>query len=374
MNILIVHFNRLSRYTPVVSLIKNLLKNGHNVTIIAEDIEILPEEIINHNCFKGIGVDSCYTKGILSRTVNAVLRKKRLREKVITEMKNNELIWTTTDITAREIGKILFKYKHVMQLMELMEDVPLFSEQRLFKAHLYKIAEHAYKVVVPDENRAYIQKAWWNLSEKPAVLPNKPYYTGDYELLHENDDTFEKIKNEKRFIILFQGHFSNDRRLDEFAEAVKLLGTDKYAFYVAGNSCQVQEELCCKYPFIEYLGFVPSEKLLQITKYAHIGLLPYVVPNKKEYYPYSRLNVLFCAPNKIYEYALCGLPMIGTDVPGLKYPFEKYNIGVCCRHLNANEIAEAIRYVQVNHKQMSGNCRKFFDAVDLDQIVADIIN
>ena len=33
---------------------------------------------------------------------------------------------------------------------------------------------------------------------------------------------------------------------------------------------------------------------------------------------FTILNALYCAPNKIYEYAGCNIPMIGTDVLGLK--------------------------------------------------------
>lgn len=88
----------------------------------------------------------------------------------------------------------------------------------------------------------------------------------------------------------------------------------------------------------------------------------------------SVINALYCAPNKIFEYAGSNVPMIGTDVLGLREPFEKYNIGVCCDSLDEEVIIDAIKLVDENHEVMKKNCRKFFDSVNLDEIVERIIN
>lgn len=139
-----------------------------------------------------------------------------------------------------------------------------------------------------------------------------------------------------------------------------------------GNDFQTMKQMCTQYPFIEYLGFITPPDHLAVAKYAYIGLLPYV-PSRNVGYC-SELNALYCAPNKIYEYALCSLPMVGTDVLGLRYPFEKYDIGVCCKHLEIEDIIEAIKYVEENHERMSRNCKTFFDDTDLDKIVEEIIS
>lgn len=370
MRILIVHYNQLYKYPPVISLIQNLIKNNHKITLISEGIYILPKNIIENKNFEGIEISSEYKHGVFKRLCNLIIRKIKLKKLVVKKMKNNDLIWTTTDITAREIGKALYKYKHIMQLMELVEDIPLFSNQMIFKAHLYKIAQKAYKVVVAEENRAYIQKIWWNLSNKPIVLPNKPYSIKT-SLNKDIEEIIKKLKSDTRTIILYQGNFESDRNLNEFVKAIQSLGIDKYGFYIMGKDSIERKNLCKKYSFVNYLGFISPPNHLQITKLAHIGLLPYV-PDKTNPY-YSELNALFCAPNKIFEYALYGLPMIGTDVPGLKYSFEKYNIGVCCKDLKKEEIIKAIKYIESNYKQMSRNCQDFYNSIDLDKIVQNII-
>ena len=82
-------------------------------------------------------------------------------------MKNHDILWTTTDRTARDLGPVLFKYKHVMQLMELIYDIPYFPRQKIIQSNIKKYAKKAYKVVVPEYNRAQIINAWWGL-EKSA--------------------------------------------------------------------------------------------------------------------------------------------------------------------------------------------------------------
>ena len=112
---------------------------------------------------------------------------------------------------------------------------------------------------------------------------------------------------------------------------------------------------------------------MEFLKYADIALVPYK-PGKIEGSGFTILNALYCAPNKIYEYAGCNIPMIGTDVLGLREPFEKYNIGVCCKDLKPETIIDAIRYVDANHDEMVINAKAFYDSVDLDCIVNSIVN
>ena len=87
----------------------------------------------------------------------------------------------------------------------------------------------------------------------------------------------------------------------------------------------------------------------------------------------SELNALYCAPNKIFEYSGYGIPMVGSDVLGLKLPFEKWNMGVCCRDNSEQSIYEAIDKVDKAHEEMSKNSRLFFESVDLDESVKNIL-
>ena len=147
-----------------------------------------------------------------------------------------------------------------------------------------------------------------------------------------------------------------------------------YVLYIVGKTYSEEgrnllDKLQKKYDVI-YLGGFNPPKHLAFVKYAHIGLLPYS-PLKSEVT--SELNALYCAPNKIWEYAGFGVPMVGSDVLGLKLPFEQWDIGRCCDLNDEASIVKAIEEVDRNHDAMSKNCYKFYDSVDLEKIVSEIL-
>ncbi len=324
MNILIVHSCHINAFPPVRNLIEILLRNGHHVTLVTRDKSGLYLE--NTDNFKYIVLPEA-KKGKLRSLFSYIEKLYRLRRIVRKEMESCDVLWTTTDSTVRDLGKMVLDYKHVMQLMELIEDIPLVPGQYMIQMNIKKYAQKANKVVVPEYNRAHIQKTWWGLKELPTILPNKMTMQDIAEIPAEVKEVLDQLNKEKRKIILYQGVFNNDRDLDLYAQAIERIN-DEYCLYIMGQDMPYRKELCSRYPTVKYIPFIKPPFHLCITKMAHIGLLPYKVEKIKHV---SVLNVLYCAPNKIYDYAACGLPMIGSDVPGLAYPFATSGIGYVCK-------------------------------------------
>ena len=363
MKVLVVHNPEIGTWPPVRNLVENLLNNGHKVVLITKDA---------HN---GLKINN---EGLTIHLLSSY-KKKRYLQNIICFLKNEfklkqlvkgytnecDVLWTTTDSSVRALGKLVFRYRHVMELLELAEDMPYIRNFNFPKVNLKKYAQHAWKVVVPEYNRAHILKTWWNLEETPCILPNKPYRLESNIETSDIEKIIAKMDAESRKIVLYQGVFYKDRKLDAFAEAIDSL-KDEYVFYIMGRDNSIRQELCRKYKNIEYIPFIPAPNHLLITKHADIGVLPYI-PQKVMHY--SSLNALYCAPNKIYEYAAYGLPMIGSDVPGLMHPFTKYNIGVCCKKLTVQDVIKALNYVSEHYDEMKKNCSNFFSNTDLDEIV-----
>ncbi|MBN3484101.1 glycosyltransferase family 4 protein [Lactobacillus acidophilus] len=226
--------------------------------------------------------------------------------------------------------------------------------------------------MVPEINRAYIQKVWWDLEKTPKILPNKPYkinFENKADDTSRISDIIETMRSDQRLKILYQGVFDKDRKLDEFAKTIEN-ESDKFCLYIMGKQNKYSKELCKKYPHIRYIPYITSPNHLKITREADIGLLPYFpvrVGNN------SILNALYCAPNKIYEYSAFGKPMLGTDVLGLKYPFEKYKMGYTVSKLEEKEILEKLNKILVNYQKMSENSRRFFQSVNWDKKIDEIL-
>lgn len=108
-----------------------------------------------------------------------------------------------------------------------------------------------------------------------------------------------------------------------------------------------------------------------ITKHAYIGILPYKAAVVAHF---DKINGLYCAPNKLFEYAAYGKPMIGTDVPGLVLPCYGQGIGYVCSPYTVSKIIENIALINKNYTEMSSRCIQYYNSVNMDQIVNDIIN
>lgn len=383
--ITVVHAQSVIAYPPVISLIENLLNNGSKATLISYDIDLLPTYIQTNSNFRGIQIPKI-SGNFVGKVRNSFKRSRFVKAAVKKSMVDSDLLWTTTDLSVRVLGDDVLKYKHVMQLMELIKWYPdnfylkKIAKLGIFRYPLDKYARKAWKVVVPEENRAYIQQLWWNLPDKPQVLPNKPYEL-ENSLSQNNTPSLNaainKMKKEKRKIVLYLGILSPERGLASFARAINNLGKE-YCLYIIGkpiNDSYLQKikYLTKKYNNVIYLGYYPAPLHLLFLRFAHIGLLPYQ-PSKPSVEFISELNALYCAPNKIFEYAGYGLPMLGTNVPGIEYPIRKYGIGATVNHITDQEIVFGINLIEKNYEVLSKNCLKYYNDVDLDNIVNKIIN
>lgn len=369
--ITIVHVGDFLGYPPVISLIENLLNKKIYVSVIStSDFNKIPNSIKKDNNFEFIYVPYHTKGGFFSKLQRYFIDRTILRKKVEIAMKDSDILWTTTDVAIKILGDRLLKYKHVMQLMELVQRKPLFLKSRYFDFPIAKYAKLAHKVVVPDMDRAYIQQAWWGLIEVPTVLPNKPYSISIDNFAPETIKALHIIRNEKRKILFYAGYINSERNILDFANAIK----DKHDFclYIIGqadNSDNSLNELL-KNEKVVYLGNHQAPSHLEFFKFAHIGLTPYR-PVKSSIHP--EINALYCAPNKIYEYSAFGVPMIGTNVLGLLRPFEQYGIGKCAKDMTTSEISKCIEYIDSHYDEMRQNCFDFFAKDDLDKIVKEIL-
>lgn len=366
--ILIVNFHELGNLPPVINLIDILLKYNFEIDVLTfDDMNIakrykLEKNIKFHILEKKNGI------------FQFILRKLNLRKTVKKLMIDKDLIWTTTDMTVREIGKDLFKYTHIMQLMELVEDIPLFPYQRYFKTNLKKYAQKAKKVVVPEYNRAHIQQAWWNLNDTPIVLPNKPSMRIPDNIPNDLKIHIDFLKNINKKIVIYQGIIRPERPLEHIAKALETK-KEEFIFCIMGrDENKLIEKLRKQYSCIYYVPFTTPPYHLQITSLASIGVLSYISTANNNTH-YSLLNQIYCAPNKIFEYSAYGVPMIGNDVPGLKFPLENKKMGVCYKADSDNSILESISIIMDNYESFSNNATLFFNSVDLETIIIkEILN
>lgn len=99
-----------------------------------------------------------------------------------------------------------------------------------------------------------------------------------------------------------------ERDLSNFIRAIKELGSE-YKLVLLGKD----RDMLRKYRQIDdsliHIEFIPAPDYLLFTSMCHMGIVTYDP---------GTLNTAYCAPNKIFEYAAFGKPMIANNIPGLK--------------------------------------------------------
>lgn len=372
MKIAVIGTMSVAFFPPGMNLVCALLDMGVEVALVSNSVEEVPKHVSLNPRFSAFELGERKTrKEKLARSLDESGKIRRFLTERGSEF---DAIWTLTDYAARAAGKALLGYRHIMSMSELVEYTPAFFRRRMpFHSRITEeLARNAARVVVPEYNRAHIQKVWWNLPRVPAVLPNKPY--PDYRahiptIIPEIKAAFE---SETRKILLYQGVYAKDRDLTKYADAVDLLGDD-YALYLMGRvttgSCSEIEGMCLEHANVHDLGYVQAPGHLAATPYGHIGLLPYVASKCGAN---SALNPLYCAPNKIWEYSGFGLPMVGSDVPGLAFPFQRYGMGEVSDG-TPEGIAESVLRIEANYEAYRRNAADFYDSVDVKSIVRRIL-
>lgn len=117
------------------------------------------------------------------------------------------------------------------------------------------------------------------------------------------------------------------------------------------------------YPDTVHIPYIPAPSHLEITSHAHIGIV---------FYKDDSLNRAYCAPNKIYEYAHFGIPMIGNRIPGLQDTVGQAHAAECI-DMTAEQIFSAIRKIESSYAAYSRSASQFFADTDNYAVMQNIL-
>lgn len=186
------------------------------------------------------------------------------------------------------------------------------------------IVPRADLVIAANQERAQRMSEHYRLVRVPEFMRNIPFQQSipveERELLATYPALVRQSEDER--IIIYQGHIALDRGIGRFVEAMAYLPA-QYRLVVVGDGfdlerLKAQGQLLEQEQRFATLGAVPNQLLAAITQQADVGIVTY---------PYEGLNNIYCAPNKIFEYAQAGLPVVATDQPPLKFMINRYGIG-----------------------------------------------
>lgn len=358
MRIVVINKDKLENIPPLISVIYHLTSLGHEVHVITTGYGERMARVFQGKKVGTTIIPEGGRKGFFPKLMDYLRYRHRAKREL--EHLSFDALWIEGGNTVLALGSCIKRYRYILQISELYEKSPIYLKA------LNKVIHNAAAVVLPEYNRASLYQVWFSLKERPFVLPNIPAFLPDADELEglelKYSDQLEPIKG--KTIILYQGHIGGGRDLSSFAQAVQELG-EGYVLLLVGKDYGVLKDLRKLCDRICHIDFLPAPDYLLFTRQAHVGILSYD--------PTSENNV-FCAPNKLFEYASYGVPMIGNDIPGLKYMIEPYKAGIIVDESRVDSIKKAIVEVEKNKEEYRKRSRKLYDSFDNKATVSQILN
>jgi len=346
---------------PMITII-DALKDKYHIRCVSQMWEGSAERF--HELYEHDDVELIYSSvAPLSRSRSKIKRienriKRLLFRREMSHMFptiSYDILWVIHEDTLYAFPKLFKGKKYLASLYEL-NDTRMHIIRRITEN-----CQQAFQLFVPEYNRANILRSWMKLKHTPCIIPNKPInHPMERNIPCEHKEYFEG-----QFTILYSGLVIEERRIDAYCEAVKDM--ENVSLIVMGNGYGAEtyrNSLKQRYPSVKFIDFVHPPKHLDVISNSNIGIVTY---------DYSTLNTIFCAPNKIWEVAGFGIPMIANDIPGLQGTVGKYGAGICVDTEDANAIKAAIIEIRSNYLAYSEGALQLFHSVDIKKLINEAV-
>lgn len=228
--------------------------------------------------------------------------------------------------------------KVVYDAHELYTERPVQAQWFWRRVEQYLITR-VNTVIAANDDRAEVMLNEYGARVLPSVIMNCP--TSALGSVKGRVALREALPFEVRTkrIVLYQGGLSPNRCLEELTISVKYF--NEYAILVfVGNpsifSESVLKGLVAQHHLAGRVYFLPavdSRQLVHFISSADIGVV---------IYKNSCRNNYLCAPNKLFDYCMAGLPSIGCDFPPIRRIAEKYGTTILFDPENPKSIAAAV--------------------------------
>lgn len=239
-------------------------------------------------------------------------------------------------LAARRIGARFVYDAHELVIPAPGERLP--SREAVWYRLERSVVHRADLVIAANTERAHLMRDHYRLRELPSVIRNitapAPAVLDD-AAVHAAYPALAR-RGPAEVLAVYQGDMSLSRGIGVFLDAARRLPPQVRLVLVGSGPDHAviadrlrQGALTGR---VSQVGRVPRAHLYDILRLCDVGLIAYDVRG---------LNNIYCAPNKLYEYAQAGLPVVATAQPPLRAALEGYGIGAVVEPAGSADAAAA---------------------------------
>ena len=323
---------------------KTLVKNGYDVTIIAQHTK---DETID-----GIKIIA------LPEPKNRAERMTKLARKLFfLALKEKAAIYHFHDPELIPAG-IALKLLGKKVIYDVHEDVP---KSILSRDWLPKIIRKPLSIGVNCFEKLATLRFNYIITATPSIKNNfkihKVVDVRNYPIINSEFLKNKRLyENKGCYALIYVGGLERERGIKEIIQALEWVNPEyRIKLILAGKFSERNFEEECHnlkgWKKTEFLGWLKYEKVFNYLLNADIGFVCL--------HPLTRF--LSSLPVKLFEYMAAGLPIIASDFPLWKEIIEGNNCGLTVNPLNPREIGKSVEYL-IEHpgeaKRMGENGRK----------------
>lgn len=231
---------------------------------------------------------------------------------------------------------------------ELIIPEPGVNDKRLAFFHYFekRIINKVDKVICANQERGELMVQHYGLKYPPVAIRNISQL-----IINEDSQTLKILESLDDFftkpgpVVVYAGVVTKSRRITELAHSVSSLAP-KYKLLIVGKGdaiCELKAITASNPQLVAaFTGPIPYKALGAILSKCDVGFV---------YYPIDTLNNIFCASNKVYEYASVSLPMISNTNPTISKELKSNNIGV-----SSDNFVEALNILYKNLDEYKKAC------------------
>jgi glycosyltransferase involved in cell wall biosynthesis len=190
------------------------------------------------------------------------------------------------------------------------------------------------EVVTPDEDRSAIYNEELGARRPPVTVHNCPPLRPRVESTRLRDELARRGVTFST-IVLYQGLIDSMRCIEEIVEGSRRFD-EGVVLVILGSGFgpwAAPAERLASHDRIVVLPKVPYDEVPAYTASADVGVMLYRNDCRNNY---------LCAPNKLFEYMMMGLPVIAPRFPGMVRLVEGKGVGICVDPHEPAEIAAAV--------------------------------